>query len=119
VWVSDYFIHSINICSSLFITLRYVTLGTSQNLTKQKLSLLHGRYYGVHLTPSRNKHKDHRPAVNISQTIKPQAETVKYLGLQFDRRLTWKDHIAKKRKQINLQIREINWLIERNPYPSI
>jgi uncharacterized metal-binding protein len=49
----------------------------------------------------------------------PQAETVKYLGLQFDRRLTLKDHIAKKRKEINLQIKEINRLIERNPYPSI
>jgi hypothetical protein len=35
---------------------------------------------------------------------------VKYLGLQFDRRQTWKDHIAKKRKDINLKIKEINWL---------
>jgi hypothetical protein len=60
VWVSDYFIctSSIIICRYLFITLSYVTLRTSQNLTKEKkLSMLHGRYCGVHLTPSRNKHK--------------------------------------------------------------
>jgi hypothetical protein len=61
----------------------------------------------------------HCPAVNINQTIKPQAETVKHLGLQFDLRLTWKDHIAKKRKQMNLQIKEINWLIERKSYLCI
>jgi hypothetical protein len=55
------------------------------------------------------------PPVNINQTIIPQAETVKYLGLQFDHRLTWKDHIAKKRKLINLKIKEINWLIGKTP----
>jgi hypothetical protein len=36
VRVSNYFTYSIIICSSLFITLRYVTLRTSQNLTKDK-----------------------------------------------------------------------------------
>jgi hypothetical protein len=35
VSVSDYFTHSIIICSSLFVTVRYVTVRTSQNLTKQ------------------------------------------------------------------------------------
>jgi hypothetical protein len=29
--------------------------------------------------------------------------------------LTWKDHIAKKRKEINLKVKEINWLIGENP----
>jgi hypothetical protein len=53
VTVSDYFTHSIIICRSLFITLRYVTLRTSQNLTK--ISILHGMYCGVNLTPSENK----------------------------------------------------------------
>jgi hypothetical protein len=57
--------------------------------------------------------KGHCPAVNINQIIIPQTETVKYLGLQLNRTLTWKDHIAKKRKQINLKIKEIYWLIER------
>jgi hypothetical protein len=55
----------------------------------------------------------------FNQTIIPQAESVKYLCLQFDRRLTWKDHIAKKRKQINLKIKEINWLIGRKFHLSI
>jgi hypothetical protein len=63
--------------------------------------------------------KGHCPAVSINQTIKPQAESVKYLGLQFDRRLTWKDHVAKKRKEINLKIKEINSLIGRKSHLSI
>jgi hypothetical protein len=63
--------------------------------------------------------KCHCSAVNINQTVIPQAESVKYLSVQFDCRLTWKDHIAKKRKQINLKIKEINWLIGRKSHLSI
>jgi hypothetical protein len=46
------------------------------------------------------------PPDYINQTIVPHAETVKYLGLHFDQRLTWKDHIVKKRKQLNHKTRE-------------
>jgi hypothetical protein len=35
--VSHYFKHSIIICSFLFITVRYVTIRTTQNLTKEKI----------------------------------------------------------------------------------
>jgi hypothetical protein len=48
--------------------------------------------------------------VYINQTVVPQAETVKYLGLHFDKRLTWKNHVAMKRKQLDLKTREIYWL---------
>ena len=40
--------------------------------------------------------KGHCPAVNINQTIIPQTEIVKYLGLHFNGRLNWREHIAKK-----------------------
>jgi len=40
--------------------------------------------------------KGHCPAVSINQTIIPQTEVVKYLGLHFDCRLHWKEQIAKK-----------------------
>jgi len=42
------------------------------------------------------------PPVNINQTDVPQIETVKYLGIHFDRRLTCKDHLLTKRKQLDL-----------------
>jgi len=31
-----------------------------------------------------------------------------------DRRLTWKDHVLTKRKQLDLKSREIKWLIGRH-----
>jgi len=41
----------------------------------------------------------------------PLAKTVKYLGLHLDTKLNWRDHIAKKRKQMDLRYRELNWLL--------
>jgi len=55
--------------------------------------------------------KGHCPAVNMNQIMIPQTEIVKYLGLHFDCRLNWKEHIARKRKQIDLKTKEINWLV--------
>jgi hypothetical protein len=40
--------------------------------------------------------KGHCPAINISHTIVPQTEAVKYLGRHLDCGLNWKEHIAKK-----------------------
>jgi hypothetical protein len=52
--------------------------------------------------------------VYINQTVVPHAETVKYLGVHFDKHLTWKNHVTTKRKQLDLKTREINWLIGIN-----
>jgi len=38
------------------------------------------------------------PQLYFNNTIIPQAETVKYLGLHFDERLNWKQHITKNEK---------------------
>jgi hypothetical protein len=51
------------------------------------------------------------PPVCINQTVIPQAETVKNLGLPFDRKLTWKEYIAMTRKQFDHRTRDIKWLI--------
>jgi len=61
----------------------------------------------------------HCPAVKINQTIIPQTEVLKYLGLHFNCRLNWKEHIAKKRKQIDLNTKEINWLIGKKSHLSV
>jgi len=47
----------------------------------------------------------------VNQIVIPQTEAVKYLGLHFDCRLNWKEHIAKKIKQMDLKTKEVNWLI--------
>ena len=59
------------------------------------------------------------PAISINQTVLPQVESVKYLGLHSDCKLNWKEHIAKKRKQTDLRAKEINWLIGRNSNLSL
>ena len=63
--------------------------------------------------------KDNCPAISISQTVLAQIESVKYLGLHFNCKLTWKKHIAKKKKQTDLKAKEINWLIGRNSNLSL
>jgi hypothetical protein len=54
------------------------------------------------------------PPVCINQTAIRQVETVKYLALHFDRKLTWREYLAKKRKQLDNKTREIKWLIGKN-----
>jgi hypothetical protein len=51
------------------------------------------------------------PPVHINQVIIPQTEAVKYLGLHFDKRLTWREHATKTRKHLYLKTRELIWLI--------
>jgi hypothetical protein len=63
--------------------------------------------------------KGHCPAGSINLTIISQTEAVKYLGLHFNCRLNWKEHIARKRKQIDLKTKEINLLIGKNSHLSI
>ena len=75
-------------------------------LTKWKITVNESKSSHINFT----LRTGHCPAVNINQTIIPQTETVKHIGLHFDCRLNWKEHIARKRKQIDLKTKETNWL---------
>jgi len=44
----------------------------------------------------------------------PQTDTVKYLGLNSDQRLTWREHVTKTRKHLDLKTRELIWLIGKH-----
>jgi len=59
------------------------------------------------------------PAVQMNHTNIPQTETVKYLGIHFKKRLTWKDRVLTKRKQLEHKTREIKWLIVRHSTLSL
>ena len=63
--------------------------------------------------------RGHCPPVYINQTAVPQSEKVKYLGLHFEKRLTLKNHVATKRKQLELKTREINWLTGKHSALSL
>jgi hypothetical protein len=57
--------------------------------------------------------KSSTPDVTINEIQIPRKTEIKYLGMTVDRKLTWKQHIAKKRKQINITIKQLNWLLGR------
>ena len=49
----------------------------------------------------------------------PQTNEVKYLGIHLDRRLTWRQHITMKRKQLDHKLRTLYWLIGRKSQLSL
>jgi len=53
------------------------------------------------------------PPVKLNNEHLPQADEVKYLGIHLDRRLTWRKHITTKRKQLDLKLRNLYWIIGR------
>lgn len=48
--------------------------------------------------------------LKLNEIDVPQSDYVRYLGIQLDRHLTWKNHIFAKRKQLGLQLRKIYWI---------
>jgi hypothetical protein len=55
----------------------------------------------------------HGPPIHINQQPIPQGTSVKYLGMHLDNKLTWREHIIHKRKQLDLKTRKILWLLGR------
>lgn len=51
------------------------------------------------------------PPVKLNGQTLPQADVARYLGMHLDRRLTWKQHIWMKRKQLGMTYRKMHWLI--------
>jgi len=59
------------------------------------------------------------PPVKLNNDHLPQADEVKYLGIQRDRRLTWRKHKTTKRKQLDLKLRNLYWIISRKSQLSL
>jgi hypothetical protein len=53
------------------------------------------------------------PDVTINDIQIPRNTEIKYLGMTIDKKLTWNQHIAKKRKQVNITIKQLNWILGR------
>jgi hypothetical protein len=61
--------------------------------------------------------KDPSPPIYLNEGETPPAKTVKYPGLHLDTKLIWRDHITKKRKQMDLRYKELYWLLGRSSPP--
>lgn len=51
------------------------------------------------------------PPVMLNNCLLSHSDHTKYLGIHFDRRLTWQHHIFTKRKQLGLKLRSLYWMI--------
>ena len=59
------------------------------------------------------------PPIYIDQQPIPQCTSVKYLGTHLDSKLTWREHIINKRKQLDHKTRKLLWLIGRTSLLSL
>lgn len=59
------------------------------------------------------------PPVHLDSYALPHQDTVRYLGLHLDRRLTWRHHIKTKRQQLKLRYTNLSWILGRNSKLSV
>jgi hypothetical protein len=53
------------------------------------------------------------PPVQLNNKQLTQPEEVKYLDIHLDLKLTWRKHISTKRKQLDLKLCKLYWIIGR------
>lgn len=59
------------------------------------------------------------PPVTLGDKHLPHANCVKYLGIHFDRRLTWKNHIQAKKAELAFKYKTLYWMLGRNSRLSL
>jgi len=78
------------------------------------------RQWRLKINESKSKHvtftlrKGNIPQLHLNQQTLPQADTVKYLGIHFDRRLNWKYHITQTRNHLNHKTRGLYWILGKH-----
>lgn len=86
------------------------------NLTKKwKINLNEMKSTYVNFT---YKNEEKFP-IRINDKTIPHANSAKYLGMNLDAALRWKEHIKKKRTELNLKLRKMYWMIGRKSHLSI
>ena len=91
------------------------------------LTLLHNWFtpWKIRVTPTKsaqvtfNKRLVTCPPVVLHITPIPVKHDVKYLGLHFDRQLTWRKHIQSRREHLDLKLRAMSCLLGRRFHLSL
>jgi len=63
--------------------------------------------------------KNQCPPIFFNNILIPELPSVRYLGMYMDKKLTWREHIVKKRKQIDLKFKQLYWLLGRKSLLSL
>lgn len=59
------------------------------------------------------------PPVYLNNVQIPHSDGARYLGLHLDKKLTWKKHIINKRKELELKMRKMYWLLGKKSTLSL
>jgi len=59
------------------------------------------------------------PPVQLNNKQLTQTDEVKYLGIHMDQKLTWHKLISAKRKQLDVKLRKLYWIIGRKSQLSL
>ena len=54
------------------------------------------------------------PPIFLNEKIIPKVNSIKYLGVHLDKRLTWATHIKIKRKSLNIKLHKLRLLLSSN-----
>jgi hypothetical protein len=77
--------------------------------TKRKIKINETKSTQVRFTSRRNQ----CPPIVFNNISIPESPSFRYLGMHMDKKLNWREHIAKKRKQIGLKFKQLYWLLGR------
>jgi hypothetical protein len=66
-----------------------------------------------------NKRLIDLPSLVINGTIVPYENKAKYLGMTLDAKLRWKEHVKKKKEELNIKFRQYRWLIGKHSSLSL
>lgn len=55
----------------------------------------------------------------INGSIVPYHNTAKYLGMTLDAKLKWKEHVKKKKEELDIRYRNLDWLLGRHSSLSL
>lgn len=76
--------------------------------------------WGIKINSSKSIHmyftnrKTYHVPIYIDQIEVPFSNSAKYLGMTLDVKLRWKEHVKKKRTELELKYRNLSWLMDRN-----
>jgi hypothetical protein len=77
--------------------------------TKWKIKINETKSTQVTFTLRRNQ----CPPIFFNNILIPESPSVRYLGMHMDKKLNWREHIAKQIKQNDLKFKQLYWLLGR------